>query len=134
MIVDVATRAIRRLTEGTANDNSPAWSPRGDRIAFTTKRGDDGDYDIYTIRPDGTDPRRLTTAPGNDSHPTWSPDGRWIAFTSGRGGFKDEAPLHPFNPQSYGEICVMRADGTDLRVLTDNQFEDGTPAWIPVRK
>jgi len=29
---------------------------------------------------------------------------------------------------------VMRADGTDLRVLTDNQFEDGTPAWIPVRK
>jgi TolB protein len=133
MIVDVKTHSIRRLTDGTANDNSPAWSPRGDRIAFTSKRDGESDYDIYSIRPDGTDLHRLTNAPGNDSHPAWSPDDEWIAFTSARGGFKDEAPLHPFNPQPYGEICVMRADGSDFRVLTDNQFEDGTPTWIPTR-
>ena len=35
------------------NDNFPAWSPKGDRIAFTTDR--DGDYEIYSIRPDGSD-------------------------------------------------------------------------------
>jgi hypothetical protein len=34
------------------------------------------------------------------------------------------------NLQSYGEIAVMRANGSDLRVLTDDQFEDGTPTWI----
>lgn len=133
MIVDIVTHASRQLTDGTSNDNSPAWSPRGDRIAFTAKRDGDDDYDIYSIRPDGGDLRRLTNSPGNDSHPAWSPDGEWIAFTSARGGFKDEAPLHPFNPQPYGEICVMRADGSDTRVLTDDQFEEGTPTWIPAR-
>jgi TolB protein len=54
-----------------------------------------------------------------------------IAFSTGRGGFKDEVPLRQGNPQSYGEICVMRADGSEQRVLTDTTFEDGTPTWIP---
>jgi Tol biopolymer transport system component len=109
----------------------PAWSPRGDRIAFTAKDRGEVDYDIFTIRPDGTGLRRLTSAAGNDSHPAWSPDGEWIAFASARGGFKDEAVLHPYNPQPYGDLYVMRADGSDLRQLTDDQFEDGTPTWIP---
>jgi len=45
-------------------------------------------------------------------------DGKWIAFSSGRTGFKDESALHPYNPQPYGEICVLRADGSDVHVLT----------------
>jgi TolB protein len=57
-----------------------------------------------------------------------------IAFSSGRTGFKDESALHPCNSQPYGEICVMHADGSDVRVLTDNQFEEATPAWMPLRK
>jgi Tol biopolymer transport system component len=131
LIMDVATGAVTALTSGTAHDNFPAWSPKGDVIAFTSDR--DGDFEIYTIRPDGTDVRRLTSTPGNDAHNAWSPDGEWIAFTSAREGFKDESALHPFNPQPYGEIHVMRADGSDVRRLTDNQFEEGTPAWIPAR-
>jgi len=34
--------------------------------------------------------------------------------------------------QPYGDLYVMRADGSDVRMLTDDQFEDGTPGWIPV--
>jgi hypothetical protein len=45
-------------------------------------------------------------------------------------GFKDET-LYTDAPQPYGELFVMRADGTDVRQLTDNQWEDGTPAWQP---
>ena len=75
--------------------------------------------------------RRLTHSPGNDAHCTWSPDGQWTAFATVRGGFKDEAALHPRNPQAYGEIGVMRADGSDVRMLTDNQYEEGTPSWLP---
>ena len=131
MIVDVESGAIRTLTDGTSNDNSPAWSPRGDVIAFTAKREGDDDYEMYTIRPDGTGLRRLTSGHGNMSHPAWSPDGEWLVFTGSSGGFKDEAALHPYNPQPYGEITVMRADGSDVRALTDNQFEDGTPTWVP---
>lgn len=131
MVVDVASRRTRALTGGSGNDNSPAWSPRGDRIAFTGRQAGEADYDVFTIAPDGTGLRRLTDAPGNDSHPAWSPDGEWIVFTSARGGFKDEAPLHPHNPQPYGDLYVMRFDGSALRAITDNQFEDGTPTWMP---
>ena len=28
----------------------------------------------------------------------------------------------------------MHADGSDVRVLTDNQFEEATPAWMPLKK
>lgn len=128
VIIDVESHALTPLTPADARDNFPAWSPRGDRIAFTSDR--DGDYELYSIRPDGTDLRRLTRSPGNDAHAMWSPDGEWLAFTSARGGFKDEALLHPANPQPYGDLYLMRADGTEVQELTDDQFEEGTPAWL----
>jgi TolB protein len=131
-IIDVETGGVRALTGGPGSDNFPSWSPTDDRIAFTSNR--DGDSEIYTIRPDGTDLRRLTHTPGNEAHCTWSPDGKWIAFASAGQGFKDESVLHPYNPQPYGEIYVMRADGSDVRMLTDNQYEEGTPSWIPLRR
>ena len=128
-IVDVATKKVTTLMEGKTHVNFPKWSPRGDRIAFTADI--DGDYEVYTVTPDGKDLKRVTNRPGNDAHNSWSPDGEWIAFTSEAGGFKDESPIHPYNPQPYGDIFVVRADGSDVRMLTDDQFEDGTPSWIP---
>ncbi len=130
-IVDVETGAVTNLTTNS-HDNFPTWSPNGERIAFTSFK--DGNYDIYSIKLDGSDLKRLTTDPGNDAHSIWSPDGQWIAYASGMGGFKDEAALHPVNPQPQGEICVMRADGSDKRMLTDNQYEEATPAWMPLKK
>jgi Tol biopolymer transport system component len=128
-IIDLATERVTELTNGPRTDNFPAWSPVGDQIAFTSDR--DGDYEIYTIRPDGTNLKRLTQSPGNDAHLAWSHDGKWIAFASARTGFTDEMVLHPGNGQASGEIFVMRADGSDLRRLTENQFEDATPGWRP---
>jgi TolB protein len=131
-VVTVATGAVRPVTPGSSHDNFPAWSPNGDRIAFT--RFFDNDYELYTIKPDGTDARRLTNTPGNDAHCAWSPDGEWLAFTSARGGFKDEAALHAGNAQPYGDIYVMRANGSDVRQLTDTPFEEGTVTWAPMRR
>lgn len=128
-IADIESGELRVLTE-SHTANFPDWSPRGDWICFTSNR-EDHDYEIYLIRPDGTGLKRLTHLPGNDAHSTWSPDGEWIAFSSGRASFKDEAALHPHNPQSYGEITVMRADGSEITALTDNPWEDATPRWAP---
>jgi Tol biopolymer transport system component len=125
----VADRAMRPLTDGAHYDNFPQWSPKGDAIMFTSDR--DGDFELYTIRPDGTGLRRLTRVPGNDAHSAWSPDGEWIVFSSGRTGFKDEMALYEGVPQPYGEIFAMRADGTDVRQLTDNKWEDASPGWQP---
>jgi Tol biopolymer transport system component len=125
-ILDLKTGKVSPLTTGY--DNFPLWSPRGDLIMFS--RQADGDYEIYTITPDGKTTRRLTSSRGNDAHMAWSPDGERIAFASTRMGFKDEA-IYTDAPQPYGEIFVMRYDGTHVEQLTDNQWEEGTPAWQP---
>jgi hypothetical protein len=55
------------------------------------------------------------------SHSVWSLDGDQIAFSSSRMGFKDEAPLMYRVPRPYGQLFVMRDDGSDVRQLTDSQ-------------
>jgi Tol biopolymer transport system component len=132
-IVDIATGKTRVLT--TEYDTLPAWSPKGDQIMFTRYLVDErfryDEFDIYSIRPDGTGLKRLTDSEGNDAHSHWSPDGNFILWSSSRFGFKDEAPLVIGQPQPYAELFVMNADGSDQRPLTDNQYEEGTPAWLP---
>jgi Tol biopolymer transport system component len=75
----------------------------------------------------------LTHLPGTDAHESFSPDGEWIAFASSAQGFKDEAVqlLLGVTFQPYGEIAVMRADGSDFHLLTDNSTEEGAPVWVP---
>jgi Tol biopolymer transport system component len=132
VIYSVADGKTTDLTRpGAQFDNFPQWSVK-DRISFTTNR--DGDFEVYSVRPDGTDLRRLTHAHGVDGHQIWSPDGEWIMFSSARLGFKDERPLLERIPQPYGELFVMRADGTQVRQITDNQWEDATPGWAPEAK
>jgi Tol biopolymer transport system component len=125
-IMNLESKAVTKLTEGY--DNFPLWSPRGDLIMFS--RAAKGDYEIYTIKPDGTGVKRLTFSRGNDAHMGWSPDGENIVWASSRMGFKDEG-TYTDAPQPYGELFVMRYDGSNVRQLTDNQWEDGTPSWRP---
>src|SRR6185369_16292983 len=59
-----------------------ASSP-SERIAFAAYRH--GQWDIYSIAPDGSDPRQLTHDAAEDTDPAYSPDGTKIAFASRRG-------------------------------------------------
>jgi len=125
-IMNLEDHSVKPLTDDY--DNFPVWSPRGDLIAFM--RQIDGSFEICTIHPDGTEFRQLTHTKGNEAHIAWSPDGERLLFTSSRMGFKDEVLLTN-NPQPYGEIFVMRYDGTEVEQLTDDQWEEGAPAWQP---
>ena len=128
-IMNIETNEVWALSRGY--DNFPLWSPRGDLIMFSSLAA--GDYDVYTIKPDGTDLKRVTNSHGNDAHQAWSPDGQQIVLASSRLGFKDES-VYTDAPQPYGELFVMKFDGTGARQLTDNQWEDGTPAGQPGSK
>lgn len=135
-IIDLQTRKITDLTEEW--DNMPAWSPDGERILFTrrnnwTVEADSttpyDPYDVWTIRPDGTELRRVTTALGNDGHAVWSPDGRILSSTS-RYGFRGESANYDNTFQPYGVNMVMNADGSDQRPMTDSLWEDAMSMFV----
>ncbi len=126
-IFNLDNHTTRALSDGS--DNLPYWSPEGTRILFTRKQGDN--FDIYTIKPDGTDLKRMTTFPANDAHAVWSQDGKYILWNSGEYGFKDEAASYDNSFQPYGSIWIMNADGTGKRQLTDSHWEDAMPCFVP---
>ena len=71
----------RRLTAGD-KDSDPRFSPDGSKIAFTAKRKDDAEPQIYLIAPDGGEATRLTNVATGASAIKWFPDGKRIAFVS----------------------------------------------------
>jgi len=116
---------VTNLTSDFSVNRGPAWSPDGRRIAFHSDRDADGNFvifEIYTMAADGTVPIRLTDLPGDHSSAAWSPDGRTIAFV-----------CQDFSSASARQICAMNADGTDVRVLTDNARDqrDADPSFSP---
>src|SRR5205807_10029938 len=82
-VMNAAGSGVRRLSGTDAADYSPAWSPRGDHIAFASGSGEAGGTDLYVLKPDGTG-RRLVVRDGG--WPTFSHDGTRLYFHSRRGG------------------------------------------------
>lgn len=108
---------LTRLTDNDVEDNHPAFSPDGQRIAFTSSRR--GTPSIYVMNADGSRVRRLTTGPKSDAMPDWSPDGKWVVFT------------RTFPKQRQSDILRVRvADGVTRRV-TRTPARELRPAWSP---
>ncbi|CAG8152864.1 unnamed protein product [Penicillium olsonii] len=129
-VLDLDTRKTTVLTNEW--DNLPSFSPDGKRIVFTRKVSD-YNYDVCTMRPDGTDLKVLTSSGANDAHAVWTWDGR-IAYSSGMYGFQYECALYDQTFQPYGQVIVMDADGSNKRVLTDSIWEDSMPMFVPNSK
>ena len=126
-VLNLETRQVRVLTTGAYNQ--PGWSPDGRRIVFT-RRLEDGNFDIFTIQPDGTGLFRCTDHQSGDGHAVWTADGR-IMRSGSQPGFRDAAPLYDQTFQQYGQIYIMNADGSDKRMLTDSKWEDSMPLYVP---
>ncbi|MFG6440360.1 hypothetical protein [Roseateles sp. LKC17W] len=132
-VLDLATRKVRRITSGY--DNMPMWSPDGSRIMFNRGVRLPGsiwsNFDLYTVKPDGSDLQRLTSHPASDGHAVWTSDGKQILYNSGQAGYRDEACHYDQTFQPYGQLFVMNADGSGKRQITDNIWEDSTPQYVP---
>jgi dipeptidyl aminopeptidase/acylaminoacyl peptidase len=78
--------APRVLTTCGSKDGQPAWSPRGDAIAFLSRREQQGSKDstpqLYLIAPDGGEARRVSDfGPGIEAF-KWLPDGQRVVFSA----------------------------------------------------
>ena len=71
----VRSTSLVRLTDTGVgySDLWPRFSADGKRIVFASRR--DNDFEIYTMKPDGSEQARLTRSKGIDARPVYSPDG-----------------------------------------------------------
>lgn len=98
-----------------SHEESPAWSPDGKQIAFTSTR--DGNQEIYLLDADGQNLKRVTQDPGIDAHPTWTPDGKQLLFATSRWGDL--------------EIAAVDPQGTKIERLTQHRGLDDYPVCSP---
>lgn len=115
-VMDVDGRNAKRITTDPADDFAPAWIPSGKQIVFNNRTA--GKPEIYIINSDGTGLKRLTFSGEFRSYnPSWSPDGKHIAYYFEKGDGNDQ-------------LFVMRADGTQQKNITNDEFNNIFPGWI----
>jgi Tol biopolymer transport system component len=109
-----AAGASSKFLASTRYEESPAWSPDGKRVAFSSNRG--GVRQIWVAEADGSNAVALTNFPdGIAGSPRWSPDGDMIVFDA--------------RPNGAADVYSVRADGGIPKRLTDHPAEDHVPCY-----
>src|SRR5262245_31761585 len=67
-------KSQRQLTSSGGKNSGPVWSPDGQWIAFTSKRGTDESAQVYVISPIGGEAKRLTHMPMAPAALKWAAD------------------------------------------------------------
>ena len=115
-ILDTETEEILPIETDFESVAIPRWSPDGSQVLFSVP----GDWNLYTIYPDGSEFTQVTDFRSNNAD--WSPDGSQIVFQSD----------HDNEPEDTPDIYIMDIDGENLTELVDlpEQY-DFYPRWSP---
>ncbi|KAF9247643.1 hypothetical protein DTO012A7_7591 [Penicillium roqueforti] len=102
------------------NTGFPSFSHDGKKVVYrvwgaeTAKYGDETEIGLRMIDIETREITQLTS--GWDNLPSFSPDGEFIVFT------------RKVSPTNY-DVCIIRPDGTDFRILTSSGANDAHAVW-----
>lgn len=102
-----------------------AQAPTTPKILFTSAR--DGNYEIYSMNPDGSEKVNLTQHRANDVEAVWSPTGEQILFVSDRKGKGNQGILDR-------DLYLMDPDGSNVRRVFKREASRDHPTWSPNSK
>ena len=94
-------------------DLSPAWSPDGTRIAFSSTRNGLNNNEIYVMNANGSNQIRLTNNTFEDNDPFWVRGGGRITYTSRR--------------NAQNGIWEINQDGSSDHQITNGFLADWSP-------
>ncbi len=108
---------INLTADSPDDDDQPAFSPDGTRIAFRSERDGGG---IFVMGRTGEAVRRVTRV---GFKPTWNPDGTMLAYAT------ENVDLNPQNSGQRGELWVVDVASGETRRVTD--ADAALPSWSP---
>ena len=118
LVLGIGYHYLNRFGLPSDSEGSTAMTaPKTGKVAFTSNR--DGNWDIWTMNPDGSNPVNLTRDAAIDLHPAWSPSGEQILFVS----FREEG--------KESSLYLMDANGNNIRKALDNWYSRSRAAWAP---
>lgn len=105
---------LRQITDSSARDKDPGYSPDGKWVAFISDRS--GREEIYIIAADGTgEPQKITDLDTLKFSFAWSPNSKEIAFTG-----------------SDSKLRKYSVDSKQTSELSSSKYGNiGAPVWSP---
>ena len=109
---DAGTQPAQPLITG-GDDEWPAWSPDGGRLAYSSctydPRADVLSCELALINADGTGRRVLASEGIWNIKPTWSPDGKWILYEHWAQSTTAGCSFRRISPSGGAPITVVPA-------------------------
>ena len=124
---------VNLTPDSPSDDALPNWRADGRKIVFSsdsnalgtnpTPPGSEGpDFELFTMRADGSHVRQITFNGLDDDDPAWSPDGRRLVF---------QRDFDPVRGQTDYDIFTIKVSGADERNLTNSPAFDVESNWSP---
>lgn len=128
-VVNADGSGLTRLTTNTEEERSPSWSPDGQRIAYSCRKGTvlpGNTLEICIMNADGTGVVKVTHNSLADLSPSWSADGTKIVF---------QRPMADPQPGQGQQTWVMDADGTvqEGEQITIAPGTHSFPVWEEIK-
>ena len=112
-IATLGKTGATQITDPALKALDPAWSPRGEVIAFQS----DASATLHVVGVDGAGEHRLSSLTQTAWWPDWAPDGSRLAVAAANGGSTD--------------IWTVSADGAELHDISNDPNLEISPSWSP---